>query len=69
MHPLEKAVAALIAKEKLIRQGEIVLAGVSGGPDSMAMLHVLAFLRESIGFVLHAAYVDHALRPQESGRR
>lgn len=41
-------------------------AGVSGGPDSMALLHLLSRLAEKNGAVIHAYTVDHALRP-ESG--
>ncbi len=40
----------------------VILAAVSGGPDSMALLHVLAFLRGKLGFSLHAHGVDHGLR-------
>jgi tRNA(Ile)-lysidine synthase len=41
-----------------------VLAAVSGGPDSMAMLHVLALLRSRLAFGLFAHGVDHGLRPE-----
>ena len=41
-----------------------VLIAVSGGPDSMALLHVLASLRKSIHFRLTAHGVDHGLRPE-----
>jgi tRNA(Ile)-lysidine synthase len=46
----------------LLRPGERVLAAVSGGPDSMALLHVLARLRKSEGHELSAHGVDHGLR-------
>ena len=39
-----------------------VLAACSGGPDSGAMLVVLAKLRDELGFTLEAASVDHGLR-------
>lgn len=41
----------------------MVLAAVSGGPDSMALLHVLARLAPKLGIVVHAHGVDHGLRP------
>jgi tRNA(Ile)-lysidine synthase len=41
-----------------------VLVAVSGGPDSMALLHVMARLRERGGFGLHAHGVDHGLRAE-----
>jgi tRNA(Ile)-lysidine synthase len=48
----------------LIGGGMRVLAGVSGGPDSMAMLHVLSVLRAKLGFELFAHAVDHGLRAE-----
>lgn len=39
-----------------------VLVATSGGPDSMALLDVLAKLREELGFSLVAHGVDHGLR-------
>jgi tRNA(Ile)-lysidine synthase len=44
-----------------------VLAAVSGGGDSQAMLEVLARLAPKLGFELRAQGVDHGLRP-EAGR-
>ena len=40
-----------------------ILAAVSGGADSMALLEVLAALRAEEGFFLAAAHIDHGLRP------
>jgi tRNA(Ile)-lysidine synthase len=40
-----------------------VLAGVSGGPDSTALLSVLVSLVPGLGFTLHACHVDHGIRP------
>jgi tRNA(Ile)-lysidine synthase len=48
----------------LVERGMRVLAGCSGGPDSAAMLVVLARLRAELGFELEAASVDHGLRPE-----
>jgi tRNA(Ile)-lysidine synthase len=42
--------------------GGVVLAAVSGGPDSMALLHVLARLAPKLGLAVHAHGVDHGLR-------
>ncbi|MGB2712503.1 MAG: tRNA lysidine(34) synthetase TilS [Conexibacter sp.] len=53
----------------LITRGDRVLAGVSGGPDSTCLLLVLASLRRSLRFELHAAYFDHGLRSQRAAAR
>jgi tRNA(Ile)-lysidine synthase len=47
----------------LVPRGAVVLVAVSGGPDSMALLHVLALLRARLAFGLFAHGVDHGLRP------
>jgi tRNA(Ile)-lysidine synthase len=44
--------------------GRAVLAAVSGGGDSQAMLSVLMRLAPKLGFVLFAHGVDHGLRPE-----
>ncbi|MFH7319156.1 tRNA lysidine(34) synthetase TilS [Desulfurivibrio sp. D14AmB] len=67
MHPLEKKVGREIARYRLIKTGELVLVAVSAGPDSMALLHALGPLAAAGGFRLAAAYVDHGLRPAETG--
>jgi tRNA(Ile)-lysidine synthase len=53
-----------IVDEALFGRGARVLAAVSGGPDSMALLHVLAHLRRAIGHELVAHGVDHGLRAE-----
>jgi tRNA(Ile)-lysidine synthase len=47
----------------LVPRGARVLVAVSGGPDSMALLHVLGLLRARLAFGLFAHAVDHGLRP------
>lgn len=48
-----------VRERALLSPGERVLVAVSGGPDSAALLSVLARL----DLALHAASVDHGLRP------
>jgi tRNA(Ile)-lysidine synthase len=64
-HPptLLKIVRRTIIDERLFTKGDFVLVAVSGGPDSMALLHVLAKLAPSVGARLAAHGVDHGLRP------
>ena len=69
MHPLEKDILAFIRDRKLltIQDGTVVVA-VSGGPDSICLLHLLARLSSQLNITLVAAYVNHGLRPDETDR-
>lgn len=51
---------------RLISAGDTVVCAVSGGPDSMALLHVLHRLSGEFGFALVAAHVHHGFRMAES---
>ena len=55
---------AALRDHPLVPRGSRVLVAVSGGPDSMALLHVLAVLRRRLGFGLFAHGVDHGLRAE-----
>ena len=46
---------------------EIIL-GVSGGPDSMTMLHILNGLRDEFGYRLRVVHVNHGIRGKEALR-
>ena len=48
------------------RKDRTILAAVSGGPDSMAMLHMLKALGDELGFPVIAAHVNHKLRGAEA---
>lgn len=50
----------------MIESGACVVAAVSGGSDSMAMLHILSLLRDEIGFSLEAVHVNHGIRGKEA---
>src|SRR5262245_25582306 len=56
------AVLATIAAHDLLRAGDRVVVAVSGGPDSMALLHALWELRERLKVTLEVAAIDHGLR-------
>ena len=46
--------------------GEKIVVGVSGGPDSLALLYVLFHLQDELDFTLHVAHLDHKFRGAES---
>jgi tRNA(Ile)-lysidine synthase len=46
--------------------GDVVLVAVSGGSDSVALLHVLHALAPEYGLRLHVLHVDHRLRPDSA---
>lgn len=50
----------------MIDPGDLVIVGVSGGPDSIALLHLLARLQKEVAFSLHAAHLDHCFRGREA---
>ncbi len=54
-------VRAFCFSHRLLEPGPLVVA-VSGGPDSLALLHVLVTLREEFGLTLHVATFDHRIR-------
>jgi len=63
---LELKVIDFIQRHSLISPGEIVVVGVSGGPDSVCLLHVLAKWQKEPGIRLHVAHLNHQLRGMES---
>src|SRR5262249_58222297 len=58
------AVREAVARARLIDPGEHVLVGVSGGPDSVALLHALVLLRSELALRLTVGHVHHGLRPE-----
>ncbi len=59
-----------VARHRMFEDGpsaSIVVVAVSGGPDSICLLDVLARLRSTFGLTLHVAHVDHGLS-EESER-
>lgn len=59
---LEKQVLQIIKEEKLIEEKDSVVLGVSGGPDSMCLLHLLCELKSKINFEIVVAHVNHLIR-------
>ncbi|MBL8134203.1 MAG: tRNA lysidine(34) synthetase TilS [Anaerolineae bacterium] len=51
-----------LREQRLIAIGESILVGVSGGVDSLALMHALAGLRSALHMTLFVATLDHQLR-------
>jgi len=49
-------------KQKLFKHADRILIGVSGGPDSVALLYILYALRHRFGLQLYIAHLNHGLR-------
>lgn len=55
-----------ITKNNLIQDGDRVLVALSGGPDSVCLLHILYKLKKSLNIYIGAAHVNHMLRGQDA---
>ncbi len=65
---LVKQVRLLIEKQGMLKPGDKVLIGVSGGPDSIALLHILWTLKDDMGIIPMVAHLNHQLRGGEADR-
>ncbi|MDQ0209222.1 tRNA lysidine(34) synthetase TilS [Alkalicoccobacillus murimartini] len=65
---MEVAVRAFIKHTNMLSKGQHVVIAVSGGPDSMALLHFLWQERRHYGIHITAAHINHQLRGDESNR-
>jgi tRNA(Ile)-lysidine synthase len=63
---LESKVIDFIQRHSLISPEEVLVVGVSGGADSVCLLHVLAKWQKELGIKLHVAHLNHQLRRMES---
>ena len=59
-------VQRFIRERDLIHTGDAVVVAVSGGPDSTALLDILARLKGRCGFHLTAAHLNHSFRGREA---
>ncbi|MBQ8550560.1 MAG: tRNA lysidine(34) synthetase TilS [Clostridia bacterium] len=64
---LNKVLTA-ISRYSMLSAGDSVTVALSGGADSMALLHVLCANREKLGISVSAAHLNHMLRGEESDR-
>lgn len=63
---LETKLLRVSAKHHLFDPGDRILVAVSGGPDSVALLHLLNGLRQELSLHLEVAHLQHGLRGAEA---
>lgn len=63
MSDLIKDIQTYIQKNELILPNSLLLVAVSGGADSISLLHILNTLRTDWPFEIHIAHLNHQLRP------
>jgi tRNA(Ile)-lysidine synthase len=64
--PLEERVFDFVEQHRLLPAREKLVVAVSGGADSVCLLHILVGLKERLKIKLHIAHLDHQLRGAES---
>ena len=62
--PFQGKLLAALRQDRLAAPGETLLIAVSGGADSICLLHCLAGLRGDLEINLRAAHLNHRLRPE-----
>ena len=65
---MEKAVSFMRRRGIMPKKGSAVLCAVSGGADSVCLLHVMLELSQKEGFSVCAAHFNHGLRGEEAKR-
>ena len=61
---LEEKVLKTIKKYNMIEDGDRIVIGVSGGPDSMSLLNSLNNLKEKLNIKIYVAHINHMLREE-----
>ena len=59
-------IRSALAEYKMIEKGDAVVAALSGGADSVSLLHALTELSGELGVTVSACHVNHHLRGAES---
>ena len=59
-------VRSFIEEHDLLRKGESVVVALSGGADSVCLLHILISLKEEYDLQLAAAHFNHGIRGAEA---
>lgn len=63
---MKNKVLKVIEENKLIEEGNNIVIGLSGGPDSIALLYVLLEIQEDIDFNIYIAHINHGIRGKDA---
>ena len=63
---VEWAVKDCLRRNDLADKDALIVVGVSGGPDSIALCHSLISLQRSLHYKIHVAHLNHNFRGQEA---
>ena len=61
---VEEQVYNCINKYNLIKNGDKIVVGVSGGPDSICLLHILYLLKKKLNIEIYVAHINHMIRKE-----
>ena len=59
---MKNRVLNTIKKHNLINKDDKVLVALSGGSDSVSLLHLLNELKDIIGFEIYTCHLNHSIR-------
>lgn len=59
---IKNKVLETIRKYNLIENGDRIVIGVSGGPDSICLLHILNALKQELNIEIFVAHINHMIR-------
>lgn len=65
---MEKVVSFMRRRGMMPKAGSAVLCAVSGGADSVCLLHMMLTLSQKENFTVYAAHFNHGLRGEEANR-
>lgn len=66
VHPLIEKVRTFSEEHTLLPKGSSLIVGLSGGPDSMALVSLLKALEPDYAYKLVVAHLDHQWRPNSA---
>lgn len=65
---MENKIIDVVKKYNMLNYGDTVVVGLSGGADSVSLLHFLISIREQYNLTIVACHVNHMLRGEEADR-